>query len=196
MTTLHIGNNGTDALELALKALGITAGDRVLTVANAGMYATSAILATGAVPAFVDVDEDSMLLQPADVDRALETRPKAAIVTHLYGQLAPVEQLIPLLRHAGVRVIEDCAQSHGARCDAGMAGSLGDVAAFSFYPIKNLGAIGDGGAIVTSDEEIAKRTRQLRQYGWASKYRSEIAGGRNSGRTKSGERFADKAGTS
>jgi dTDP-4-amino-4,6-dideoxygalactose transaminase len=159
--------NGTDALELALRAIGIGPGDRVATVANAGMYATTAIRQIGATPVFVDVDPVTMLMTPANLRSAGEVN--AAVVTHLYGRIADT----PGLLNCGVPLIEDCAQAHGARV-------RGVAACFSFYPTKNLGALGDGGAVVTNDRGIAERVRSLRQYGWTRKYASEIAGGRNS----------------
>jgi dTDP-3-amino-2,3,6-trideoxy-4-keto-D-glucose/dTDP-3-amino-3,4,6-trideoxy-alpha-D-glucose/dTDP-2,6-dideoxy-D-kanosamine transaminase len=152
--------NGTDALELALRALGIGPDKRVATVANAGMYGTTAILRAGAAPTFVDVEPESMLMSPHGVGSV-----DAAIVTHLYGRVATLP--------SGVPVVEDCAQAHGKKLQ-------GYAACFSFYPTKNLGALGDGGAIVTNDETYATELRALRQYGWTSKYNSERPGGRNS----------------
>lgn len=159
--------NGTDSLELALRAIGIGPGDKVATVANAGMYATTAILHAGATPVFIDVDPDTMLMSAASLHSAGAV--KAAIVTHLYGRRADMENL----EKCGVPLIEDCAQAHGLS-------SFGNLACFSFYPTKNLGALGDGGAVLTNDKAIADRLRALRQYGWTSKYRSDIRGGRNS----------------
>ena len=172
--------NGTDALELALRALGIEAGDRVAVVANAGGYSAAAVRSIGAVPVWVDVDAGSLTMSPSGLESALAFEPRAVIVTHLYGQLADIASLRALTEAAGVPLIEDCAQSHGARAGGRMAGSFGDVGCFSFYPTKNLGAVGDGGAIVTDDEALSGRIRSLRQYGWSRKYVAEITGGRNS----------------
>jgi len=173
--------NGTDALELALRALDIGAGKTVLTVANAGMYSTIAILAAGARPVFTDVRPDTLLMDSADVARILERQKiDAIIVTHLYGLLADIRQISELARAHGIPVIEDCAQAHGAALGDQRAGSFADIACFSFYPTKNLGALGDGGAIVTSRPDLASNARQLRQYGWSSKYHAALAGGRNS----------------
>ncbi|GAB3362729.1 DegT/DnrJ/EryC1/StrS family aminotransferase [Lysobacter rhizosphaerae] len=173
--------NGTDALELALKSVGVQAGDRVAVAANAAMYGTSAVLACGATPLFVDVEESGATMDPARLAEAFAAgAPRAVIVTHLYGRLARIEEILELCRAHGVAVVEDCAQAHGARTGERAAGSFGDVAAFSFYPTKNLGALGDGGAIVTSDAGIGQRARQLRQYGWTAKYTNTFAGGRNS----------------
>jgi len=169
--------NGTDALEIALRAAGCGRGSRVAMVANAGMYAAAACAAIGAVPVFVDVDERSLLMSPQSLAGAGDCW--GAVVTHLYGTLADVAAIRAALR-PGARIVEDCAQAHGARRDGRAAGAFGDAAAFSFYPSKNLGALGDGGAIVTADPEIAGRARKLRQYGWRERYVSDSAGGRNS----------------
>jgi dTDP-4-amino-4,6-dideoxygalactose transaminase len=175
--------NGTDALELALRASGVGPGARVLTVANAGAYSTTAIRAAGAEPVFVDIDDATLLIDEAEARRRLAAaaRPAALIVTHLYGRLVPgIEAIAAAARAAGVPLIEDCAQAHGARLGGRMAGTFGDFGCFSFYPTKNLGALGDGGALVTGSAERRDRVRMLRQYGWAGKYRIELAGGRNS----------------
>jgi dTDP-3-amino-2,3,6-trideoxy-4-keto-D-glucose/dTDP-3-amino-3,4,6-trideoxy-alpha-D-glucose/dTDP-2,6-dideoxy-D-kanosamine transaminase len=172
--------NGSDALELALRALGVGAGDRVVTVANAGFYASGAILHCAAEPLYVDIDAERMLLDPAGLDAALMQAPRALIVTHLYGRLAEVELIVERCRAAGVAVVEDCAQAHGAERGGHRAGSFGDIGCFSFYPTKNLGALGDGGALVCRDPALAGRLRALRQYGWAEKYRISLPGGRNS----------------
>ncbi len=172
--------NGTDALELALRACGVGAGDRVALVANAGYYGSIATNLVGAVPLYIDIDEATMTMEPAQLARALESRPKAVIVTHLYGRLANIEALCALAERAGVPLIEDCAQAHGAMHGGRKAGSFGTLGCFSFYPTKNLGALGDGGAVVTNDGALSARLRQLRQYGWKSKYHVDLPGGRNS----------------
>jgi len=173
--------NGTDALELALKAVGVGPGDRVAVAPNAAMYGTSAVLACGAEPMFVDVDAEGRIdLETLLATVAREGLPKAVIVTHLYGRLAAIEAIVDWAATQGVAVVEDCAQAHGASRGGRRAGSFGDIAAFSFYPTKNLGALGDGGAVLSRRSELAERVRQLRQYGWAAKYRNALAGGRNS----------------
>ncbi|MFB3303600.1 DegT/DnrJ/EryC1/StrS family aminotransferase [Pseudomonas sp. AMR01] len=172
--------NGSDALELALKGLGVESGDRVVAVANAGFYGSTAIHAVGAQPLYVDIDPSSLTICPKAFAAVLDSKPAAVIVTHLYGQLANVEEVVRIASAAGVAVLEDCAQSHGARRNGKRAGSFGTVACFSFYPTKNLGALGDGGAVVTDDDALATRIRQLRQYGWSQKYHVSIPGGRNS----------------
>lgn len=173
--------NGTDALELALRALGICGGKTVLTVANAGMYCSVGIMATGATPLYADILPDVLLIDVADVTRLLDSQHvDAIIVTHLYGLLANIEEIVMLAQSRGIPVVEDCAQSHGAQREGKLAGSFGDIACFSFYPTKNLGALGDGGAITTSRKDLADRVIQFRQYGWSSKYCVALAGGRNS----------------
>jgi len=173
--------NGTDALELALRALGIGPGKTVLTVANAGMYSSVGILATGATPLYADISADTLLLDTAEVKHTLaQQHVDAIIVTHLYGLLADIEEVVTLAHVHGIPVVEDCAQAHGAMRQGRKAGSFGDIACFSFYPTKNLGALGDGGAIATSRNDLAERVKQLRQYGWGSKYHVALAGGRNS----------------
>jgi aminotransferase EvaB len=172
--------NGTDALEIALRSVGVVAGDRVGLVANAGFYGSTAVHLIGAVPTYCDVSEGALNMAVDEASKVLATRPKAIVVTHLYGRLAEIERIVDLATREGVAVIEDCAQSHGAIRAGRQAGSFGAAGCFSFYPTKNLGAIGDGGAIVTNDGKLADRLRQIRQYGWTSKYRNEVSGGRNS----------------
>lgn len=173
--------NGTDALELALRALGVDSGGRVATVANAGFYASTAIGAIGATPVYVDVDDARLTMSLDALETAMTSGAiDAVVVTHLYGQLADVAAIAALCDRAGVPLVEDCAQAHGARVDGRHAGGWGAMACFSFYPTKNLGAIGDGGAVVTSDQQLAHRVRGLRQYAWGRKYEVTMPGGRNS----------------
>jgi dTDP-3-amino-2,3,6-trideoxy-4-keto-D-glucose/dTDP-3-amino-3,4,6-trideoxy-alpha-D-glucose/dTDP-2,6-dideoxy-D-kanosamine transaminase len=172
--------NGTDALELALVAVGCRPGDQVVTAANAGMYSTTAALRAGLTPRYADVDGDTLGLSAETVADSLTDRVAAVVVTHLYGQMADVERIAEVCGERSVAVIEDCAQATGARRNGRAAGSIGDAAAFSFYPTKNLGAMGDAGAVVTSDREIERRVRALAEYGWDEKYRVTLAGGRNS----------------
>jgi dTDP-4-amino-4,6-dideoxygalactose transaminase len=172
--------NGTDALTIALLALGCGAGDRVATVANAGGYSTTAIRGIGATPVYVDVDRDTALMTRETLAPALDLGVKAVVVTHLFGAMADAAGIVELCHSQGVKVLEDCAQSIGAERDGRRAGSIGDAGAFSFYPTKNLGALGDGGAVCTSDPEVHEAVRSLRQYGWDSKYHIARTGGRNS----------------
>lgn len=172
--------NGTDAIELALRALGVAPGDRVATVANAGFYSSTAIHAIGAVPVYVDVGETHAMSVTSLREALTAGGVRAVIVTHLYGRLAHVEQVVAICKPLGIAVLEDCAQSHGASRGGRKAGSFGTAGCFSFYPTKNLGALGDGGAVTTDDAAFAARLRELRQYGWDSKYRVGRSGGRNS----------------
>lgn len=175
--------NGTDALELGLAALGVESGDRVVTVANAGAYATIATRLLGAVPLFADVSVETHLMTPETFEVALASAaepPRAVVVTHLYGAVADVAGIVAVARLHGIPVLEDCAQSLGAKRGGRMAGTVGDIATTSFYPTKNLGALGDGGAVFTDDPALADAVRRMRQYGWASKYRIEFDHGRNS----------------
>lgn len=175
--------NGTDALELSLRALDISEGDRVVVVANAAMYGTSAVIACGAEPVFVDTLVDDATIDPAALENILASTSgiKAVIVTHLYGRLARMDAIVAMCAARGVSIVEDCAQAHGAADAQGRrAGSFGAIASFSFYPTKNLGALGDGGAVVTSDAALADKVRKLRQYGWTQKYTNSLKGGRNS----------------
>lgn len=179
---INVGN-GTDALELGLAALGVGQGDGVLTVANAGAYTSTAALLLGAEPVYVDVDPETLLMSVSTFEEALAQlaeKPKAVVVTHLYGALAPVEEIVRVAHSHGIRVLEDCAQSLGASVNGRQGGSFADIATTSFYPTKNLGALGDGGALFTDSDELAQSVRWMRQYGWASKYSIEHPHGRNS----------------
>jgi aminotransferase EvaB len=174
--------NGTEAIELALRAVGVGRGDRVATVANTVSATAAAIEQIGAVPVFVEIDPATMLMSVAELDRALAAAPgkvKAVVPVHLYGQPADMPTIMETAARHRVKVVEDCAQSHGATIHGRKAGTFGDAAAYSFYPTKNLGALGDGGGIFTRDAETAGRLRLLRQYGWKERYVSVIAG-RNS----------------
>jgi dTDP-3-amino-2,3,6-trideoxy-4-keto-D-glucose/dTDP-3-amino-3,4,6-trideoxy-alpha-D-glucose/dTDP-2,6-dideoxy-D-kanosamine transaminase len=172
--------SGTDALELALRAVGCQPGSTIITAANAGFYTSAAARAAGLSVVYADVDPATLALSAATVEPALTPETAAVVVTHLYGLLADVEPIAKLCAARGIALVEDCAQAAGARRDGRAAGTFGDAAAFSFYPTKNLAALGDGGAVVTGRDEVAARVRELRQYGWATKYRVATAGGRNS----------------
>lgn len=176
--------NGTDALELALRAGGIGSGSTVITAANAGMYATTAIQAVGARPVYLDIDPSKGTLASAVVEQFLQSVDaascKAVIVTHLYGQAADIESILEHTRAAGLLLIEDCAQAHGAVVGGRTVGSWGHMGCFSFYPTKNLGALGDAGMVVTNDPNFNSALCSLRQYGWKERYRAEIPHGRNS----------------
>jgi aminotransferase EvaB len=171
--------NGTDALELALRAVGCGPGDEVVVAANAGGYATVACLATGATPVLADVAWPGASVDPASVAAAVGPATRAVVVTHLYGIVADVAAVRAVLP-AGVAVVEDAAQAHGGRWAGRHVGALGDAAAFSFYPTKNLGGVGDGGAVTSTRPEVVATARQLRQYGWGERFVAAVPGGRNS----------------
>lgn len=162
--------NGTDALEMALRAAGVKHGDEVVLPANTFVATAEAVVRLGARPVLVDVDDDALLIDPAAVADALTERTRAVIPVDLYGQVAPFEQLPSSLSDRGVVVIEDAAQSHGATRHGRCAGSFGAAAATSFYPGKNLGAYGDAGAVTSDDEELAQSVRVMGAHGSATKY--------------------------
>lgn len=173
--------NGTDAIELGLRSLGVKNQSIVATVANAGMYTTTATLAIGATPFFMDVDVASRNTTLSEVKRAIDAGVHAVVVTHLYGLPASdIQSIAAICSRSGVPLLEDCAQAHGAEIAGRKVGTFGDAASFSFYPTKNLGALGDGGAVTTNRSDIADRVSRLRQYGWGAKYHVEMAGARNS----------------
>jgi dTDP-3-amino-3,4,6-trideoxy-alpha-D-glucose transaminase len=168
--------NGLDALNLIVRALGIGAGDEVLVPASTFIASWLAVSHAGARPVPVDIDLETGNLDPDRVSEAMGPRVRAVMAVHLYGQATDMDALSEICRPRGVRLIEDAAQAHGALYRGHPVGSLGDAAAFSFYPTKNLGALGDGGAVVTSDDEIAERVRLLRNYGSPVKYRHDLQG--------------------
>jgi dTDP-4-amino-4,6-dideoxygalactose transaminase len=168
--------NGTDALHIALRALGIGAGDEVITVSHTAVATVAAIELCGAVPVLVDSDPRTYTMSPELAAVAIGPRTRAIIPVHLYGRPAELDQIIATARRRGVAVIEDCAQSHGAVYRGKTTGRFGDIACFSFYPTKNLGALGDGGMVVTNDSALADRVKLVREYGWKDRYVSAIAG--------------------
>lgn len=173
--------SGTDALVLAMLTAGCGSGSEVVTAANAGGYASGAASQIGARVVYCDVDPETLLITRQTLERAIGPSTNAVVVTHLYGNVADVRSIAALCRPRGIAVIEDCAQAIGGQDSTGQrVGSLGDVAAFSFYPTKNLGALGDGGAVATSNDTIDACVRSLRQYGWRTKYRIADRSGRNS----------------
>lgn len=172
--------NGTEALELALRAAGVRPGDAVATVGNTVTATVSAIEQLGARPVLVEIDPATMVMDPVALRHVLSSQVvKAVVPVHLYGHPAPMAEILRVARSAEAAVVEDCAQCHGARLDGRRAGTWADFSAFSFYPTKNLGALGDGGAVWSARSEGAERIRQLRQYGWRQRYVAESAG-RNS----------------
>jgi len=173
--------NGTDAVHLSLRACGVKAGDGVITASHTAVATVAAVEWLGAVPVLVDIDPESYTLDPQKVENTLRRIKttltiKAIVAVHLYGHPSDMNALRDIADLSGIVLIEDCAQAHGAAVGDRKAGSMGACGAFSFYPTKNLGAFGDGGAIVTDDAGIAERLRSLQQYGWRERYISEGAG--------------------
>ena len=171
--------SGTDALSLAVRALGIGPGDEVITVPNTWISTVFAISHSGAVPVFVDIDPDTYQMDPVALESAITSRTKAVIPVHLFGHPAPISQIVAICRPNGIRIIEDVAQALLAREQGGLAGAIGDIGCFSFYPSKNLGAYGDGGLVLTKDDALAEKLLRYANYG-------------QSGRTMSG--FHDTVG--
>ena len=172
--------NGTDAIELALRSINVGYGDKVITVSHTAVATVSAIIRTGAEPLFVDVDEHTFNM---DCEHLLEIlhewkgpMPKAIIPVHMYGQPAKIDTILEIAKNFEIPVVEDCAQAHGASLKEKKVGTYGDIGCFSFYPTKNLGAIGDGGMVVTENDQIAKKIKSIRQYGWEKRYISKING--------------------
>ncbi len=168
--------SGTEALHLALSACDIGRGDEVVTVSFTAVATVAAIELAGAMPVLVDIEPDFYTLDPCKLEEAITPKTKAIILVHLYGHPTDLEAILTISRKYGVRVIEDCAQAHGAMYKGKRVGSWGDIACFSFYPTKNLGAIGDGGMVVTSNFELAQKARLLREYGWTERYVSTLTG--------------------
>lgn len=171
-------NSGTDALHLALRACEIGPGDEIITVAHTAVATVAAIRLAGATPVLVDIDPITYTIDPQAVENAITPATKAVMPVHLYGHAADLKAIEQITRPRGLWLIEDCAQAHGATLDGKPLGSFGDLACFSFYPTKNLGALGDGGAVVGRDPELLQRVRLLREYGWtpAERYVSQIEG--------------------
>jgi dTDP-4-amino-4,6-dideoxygalactose transaminase len=168
--------NGTDAIALALTAAGVGPGDEVVTSPLSAAFTALAISQIGAVPVFADIDPRRYTLDPERVEAALSPRTRALLPVHLYGQPADLAPLVELARDRGLALVEDCAQCHGATYRGQPAGTFGQLAAWSFYPSKNLGAFGDGGAVTTDDPALAERLRLLRNGGQPARYRHEILG--------------------
>ena len=172
--------NGTDALEIALRACGVGVGDAVITVSHTVVATVAAIELVGAMPVLVDIDPITFTLDPNLLEDTIKehqgSRIKAIIPVHLYGHPADMSAIMEIARRHDLYVVEDCAQSHGAAIKGRKTGTWGHLAAFSFYPTKNLGALGDGGAVVTDDQELAQKLRFLREYGWKQRYISDIVG--------------------
>ncbi len=168
--------SGTEALHLALIACGVGQNDEIITVANTAVPTISAIRAAGAIPVFVDIDEDTCNIDPVLINKKITAKTKAILPVHLYGSPCPMDKIMEIAKKAKIKVIEDCAQSHGAVFRGNKTGSFGNAGCFSFYPSKNLGASGDGGMVVTDDREIYEKILLLRNYGQQNRYFSKIEG--------------------
>jgi dTDP-4-amino-4,6-dideoxygalactose transaminase len=169
--------SGTEGLHLALIACGIEPGDEVITVSHTAVATVAAVELAGAKPVLVDIEPDFYTVDPHKIETAITPKTKAIIPVHLYGQPVDLDPVLDIARKYRLRVIEDCAQAHGAAYNGKQVGSYGDLACFSFYPTKNLGALGDGGMVVTDQPELAQRVGLLREYGWAERYISHLPGG-------------------
>lgn len=169
-------NSGTDALVLGLRALGVGEGDEVITTPFSFFATAESISNVGAKPTFVDIDGDSFNLDPGQIEARITSKTKAIMPVHLYGQPVAMTHIMNIAKKHNLKVIEDCAQSFGARYQGRQTGTLGDVGAFSFFPSKNLGAFGDGGLLVTDDDEVADSARMLRTHGAKKKYHNEVLG--------------------
>ena len=167
---------GTEALHLALKALGIGRGDEVITVSHTAVATVQAIELAGATPVLVDIEPDYFTIDPTKIKKAITKKTKAIIPVHLYGQSADLAPILKLARKYKLKVVEDCCQAHGEVYHNKKVGAWGDIGCFSFYPTKNLGCFGDGGMVVTNNAKLAKKVRMLRTHGWDKHYISELSG--------------------
>jgi dTDP-4-amino-4,6-dideoxygalactose transaminase len=168
--------SGTDALTLALRALGVQSGDQVITTAHTAVATVAAIELAGAEAVLCDIENESLGLDPLKLPELITPRTKAIVAVHIYGQPCDMRGIMAVAEAHGLAVVEDCAQAVGACIDGKRCGTFGAAAAFSFYPTKNLGALGDGGMVVSSSADIAARVKELRQYGWRARYISATAG--------------------
>jgi dTDP-4-amino-4,6-dideoxygalactose transaminase len=168
--------NGTDAIALSLRALGIGPGDEVVTTALSAAFTALAVTMTGAHPVFADIDPVRLTIDPEQIARAITPRTRAIVPVHLYGQPADMAAIEQIAAKHGLPIVEDCCQAHLATSDGRAVGTIGAAGAFSFYPTKNLGALGDGGAVVTRDAALAERIRRLRNGGQSDRYHHEMAG--------------------
>ncbi len=168
--------SGTDAIILALKALKIGPGDEVITISNTAVPTIAAIRSVGATPVFIDIEEETLLMDLKKLEKAITKKRKAILPVHLYGNPVPMTDVLTIAKAKGIKVIEDAAQAYGASFNGSPVGSFGDIACFSFYPTKNLGAWGDGGMCVTKNEEYTESLRLLRQYGFRKGAIAEVEG--------------------
>jgi dTDP-4-amino-4,6-dideoxygalactose transaminase len=169
-------SDGTAAIHIILRAMGIQPGDEVITVSHTFIATVEAIVLAGGTPVFVDIDPDTMLMDPAQLEAKITKRTKVILPVHLYGQTVDMDPILDIARRHGLKVVEDAAQAHGAEYKGRRAGSLGDAAAFSFYYSKNLGAYGEGGFIASNDDELARRVRMIRDHGSEVRYHHDLIG--------------------
>jgi dTDP-4-amino-4,6-dideoxygalactose transaminase len=169
-------SDGTAALHIILRAMGIEPGDEVITVSHTFIATVEAIVLAGGTPVFVDVDPHTLLMDPSQVEAKVTKRTRVILPVHLYGQTADMDPILDIARRHGLRVIEDACQAHGAEYKGHRAGGLGDAAAFSFYYSKNLGAYGEGGFITTNDDDLARRVRMIRDHGSGERYHHDLIG--------------------
>ena len=168
--------NGTEAIHLALRACNIGINDEVITVSHTAVATVTAISMAGAKPIFVDINPMDFTIDVTQIENAITNKSKAIIPVHIYGQPADMDSVMAIARKYSLKVIEDCAQAHGAKINNRFVGSFGDIAAFSFYPTKNLGALGDGGIIVTNNKNLANKAKLEREYGWKKRNFSSFQG--------------------
>jgi len=168
--------SGTEALHIALRAVDIGQGDEVITTAHTAVATASAIDLAGAKPVFVDIEPDFFTIDPDLIEDAITSKTKAIIPVHIYGQPCDMDAIMGIAKKHGLQVIEDCAQAHGATYKDKRVGTMGNIGCFSFYPTKNLGAIGDGGALVTNNNQLAEKIKFFREYGWEDRYISSKEG--------------------
>jgi dTDP-4-amino-4,6-dideoxygalactose transaminase len=170
-------NSGTDALVFSLKALGIEQGDEVIVPSHTATPTVAAVVLAGGKPVFIDIDESSYNLNPEKILQCITDRTKAIVVVHLYGQASDMEPILKISTEYGLEIIEDCAQAHGALYNGKKVGTFGDISCFSFFPTKNLGGIGDGGAVVTNRWDLIEKIKAMREYGWNSERISNSVSG-------------------
>lgn len=168
--------SGTEAIHLALACCGLTTDDEVITVSHTAVASVAAIRLAGAKPVMVDIEPEYFTLDPVKLKAAITSKTKAILAVHLYGQPAELDAILEIAKTYNLRLIEDCAQAHGAKYKGKRVGSYGDMACYSFYPTKNLGALGDGGMVVTGEPDLAQKALGLRQYGWKERYVSDFPG--------------------
>lgn len=168
--------SGTDALALTMKAFNIGAGDEVITVSHTALATVAAIVMIGATPVLVDIEENYYTIDPSKIESAITSKTKAIVPVHLYGQTCDMDPIMDIAKKHNLIVIEDCAQAHGAVYKGGKVGTIGDAGCFSFYPTKNLGAIGDGGGVITNNKNVYECIKRIRQYGWNQERVSQAPG--------------------